>query len=463
MSDKIYAIVDIETTGGRANRDRITEIGIVLHNGEEVIRTYQSLVNPETVVPPFITRLTGITQEMVDDAPYFYEIAKDIVQLTEDAIFVAHNVRFDYGFIKEEFKRLGYTFTRKKLCTVQLSRKTFPGLGSYSLENLIKHFQISTKDRHRALEDALATADLFKRIIQQQNSPKAIHSLVNLGMKESVLPANISLNDIHQLPEECGVYYMHDEIGRIVYIGKSINIKKRIAEHFADQTPKAAKMQKTVHDITYELTGSELVALLLESAEIKKHRPPINRAQRVRHFPYAIHYFYNTEGYLCFEVKKIEAKDRSKYHIIAQFPKLWSAKSKLKQIMHEYELCAHLCYIEKGSSACFNYHIKKCKGACIQEENWESYNERAHLAMEKISIVFEKDILIVEKGRTDEELAVVLIKDQTYQGYGYIQKEEAHDNTALAEAVKHQNHNPEVLRIIQGFLARKEGVVSYEL
>ena len=165
---KTYAIVDIETTGGKATRHRITEIAIVLHDGKKILDQWETLINPECYIPHGITELTGITQEMVQDAPKFYEVAKTIVEKTEKAIFVAHNVRFDYGFLREEFKRLGYTFSRRQLCTVRLSRKAFPGLRSYSLGKLIKHFGIKVNDRHRAMADTLATVELFEKILRQE-------------------------------------------------------------------------------------------------------------------------------------------------------------------------------------------------------------------------------------------------------------------------------------------------------
>ncbi|MEL7222305.1 MAG: exonuclease domain-containing protein, partial [Bacteroidota bacterium] len=236
--DQKFAIIDVETTGGRASRDKITEIGIVLHDGQQIIKTFESLLNPQTYIPQGIVQLTGITQEMVQDAPLFHEIAREIVEMTEGAIFVAHNVRFDYGFLRGEFSRLGYTYTRKQLCTVRMSRKAFPGLPSYSLENLIRHFGIKTDARHRALADAIATTDILERILSQEDNQKEVKLMVNLGIKESKLPKGITLEQIHNLPESCGVYYFHNAAGNVVYVGKSINIKKRIADHFADQTDK---------------------------------------------------------------------------------------------------------------------------------------------------------------------------------------------------------------------------------
>ncbi|MFT5385949.1 MAG: DNA polymerase-3 subunit epsilon, partial [Saprospiraceae bacterium] len=229
---KIYAVVDIETTGGRAHADKITEIAVVRHDGENILDTYQTLVNPEMAIPYNITQITGITQDMVADAPKFFEVAKKVVEMTDDAIFVAHNVRFDYNFLQQEFRRLGYSFTKRQLCTVRLSRQAFPGLPSYSLGNLIKYFNIKVNDRHRAYDDAIASAKLLEMALNQDGSEDKISQLVDLGIKESQLPQNITLEKLHDLPEECGVYYFHDKAGDLVYIGKSINIKKRVMEHF---------------------------------------------------------------------------------------------------------------------------------------------------------------------------------------------------------------------------------------
>ena len=180
-----------------AKRDKITEIGIVLYDGNKIIKTYQTLVNPGRSIPPEITRITNITNDMVADAPFFYEVAKDVVELTEGTIFVAHNVRFDYSFLKEEFSSLGYTFTKRQLCTVRLSRKAFPGLKSYSLGNLIRHFDINVSARHRALDDALATTELLENILNQDYAEANIDQIVNAGIKSSKLPKEITLEKLH--------------------------------------------------------------------------------------------------------------------------------------------------------------------------------------------------------------------------------------------------------------------------
>ncbi|MEZ4895099.1 MAG: exonuclease domain-containing protein [Saprospiraceae bacterium] len=238
----MYAIIDVETTGGTARWERITEIAIVLHDGEKVVDTFSSLLNPDRSIPWNITQLTGITDEMVSEAPHFYEVARQIVEMTEDCIFVAHNVNFDYSFVREEFARLGYDYTRKQLCTVRLARKVFPGLSSYSLSNLKKHFGIKAEKSHRALDDTLATTKLFELILAEQDGTGSLRQLVNQGVKEAKLPEGITLERLHAIPESCGVYYFHNKAGKVIYVGKSLNIKKRLFEHFADKTKKGERL-----------------------------------------------------------------------------------------------------------------------------------------------------------------------------------------------------------------------------
>ena len=442
----------METTGGRASRDKITEIGIVFYDGNEIIDTYESLLNPETYIPAGIIQLTGITQEMVKDAPLFHEVARDIVEFTEGAIFVAHNVRFDYGFLREEYKRLGYTYTRKQLCTVRMSRKAFPGLPSYSLENLIRHFNIPTDARHRALADARATTTLLERILERKQNQEEVRVMVNMGIKESRLPKGVSLDQIHDLPESCGVYYFHNKNGDVVYVGKSINIKKRIAEHFADQTDKGRRLQEHVADISFEETGSELVALLLESHEIKRLRPPINRAQRRTKFPFAIHTYKNKDGYICFDVIRNNAKNREQYEVISEYPSMSSAKGRLNFLVKDMELCARFCHLFPGNGPCFHFHLKQCRGACADQESVEDYNERAAAALERLKTVFDEDFLLLDEGRNTDEQSVILVQGGHFAGYGYVSAEEGADLDTLRNAVKTYPGYPDTARIIQRFM-----------
>lgn len=454
-----YAIIDIETTGGRANQHKITEIAIVIHDGEKVIDSYETLLDPERAIPANITYITGITDEMVKGQPKFYEVAKKIVEMTEGRVFVAHNVRFDYGFIREEFSRLGFTFSRKLLCTVRLTRKVFPELRSYALGNLIKYFKIKVDARHRAMADTMATVELFELILAEQNGESEATDFINRGIKESKLPHGITLEYLHNLSEEAGVYYMHDEKGDVLYVGKSINIRKRIMEHFTDQTRKAAILQKNTHSISTEVTGSELVALLLESHEIKVLSPNVNKAQRVKHYPAFVHQYHNEAGYMIFEASSAKSKERKKLNIINEYGKITHAKGALQGAVNEFELCNKLVKLEPGDGVCFYHSIKKCHGACGGLEPVEEYNERANQALEKISTVLEGNFFIFDKGRFPNEKAVVAVEDGEYLGFGYFDEEDFTGSVEeILETIKTYQSNPEVKKIIKRFMTDKKGL-----
>ncbi len=454
---KQFAIVDIETTGGSPGMDRVTEIAIALHDGEKIIDRFESLINPERSIPYNITQITGITNEMVADAPKFYEVAKQVVEMTQGAVFVAHNVGFDYSFIRYEFQQLGYVFRRRKLCTVRLSRKVFPGLRSYSLGNLIKHFKIEVTDRHRAMADVMATVELMEKAFAQDENNET-DNLVNLGISETRLPKNITLDQLHELPEACGVYYFYNKEGDVIYVGKSVNIKKRAMQHFAAQTSKAVKMQQVIHDITYELTGSELIALLLEATEIKRISPQFNSALRNRNMNWCIHKYTNEAGYICFALAKTSLKKAKEFDIVTRFHRSAIAKSTLRGLVQRFELCACLCGIEESGKSCFQYQIGKCLGANMGEEDVLAYNEKAALAILAFDRIFEEDMLIIDKGRTAEEQSVVWIEDNQMVGFGYVEKEDLRSTEDLKNAVKSYAHHTDYLDIIYGFLRKGKKV-----
>jgi DNA polymerase-3 subunit epsilon len=318
---------------------------------------------------------------------------------------------------------------------------------------------IPINGRHRALGDAQATAELLRRILAREENEQEAEQMVNLGIREALLPKNISLETIHALPEACGVYYLHDERGEVVYVGKSINIKKRVAEHFADKTAKAGKLQQTAFDISYELTGSELVALLLESHEIKRLSPAINRAQRQRRFPYALHSYVNEEGYCCFDIAQINAKTARQYDIISEYPKLSHAKGQLGRAQAAFELCSRLSGLQAGRGACFHYHLKQCAGACAGLEPPEAYNERAALAREALSTIFAEDFFILDQGRDAGECAVVLVEGGGLAGFGFLARELLDGSPdGLRQAIRPYPGNPETTRIIQRCLSKDQGL-----
>lgn len=453
MVKKKYAIIDIETTGALAKRDRITEIGVVIHDGIQILETYETLINPGRSIPPNITRITGITDEMVADSPKFYEIAKKIVELTEGTIFVAHNVRFDYSFIKEAFHDLGYTFSKRQLCTVRLSRKSFPGLRSYSLGNLIQHFGIKVKSRHRALDDALATTELLEMIFEKEGAEDNIKLFINHGLRESQLPKTISMEILHSLPEQCGVYYFYNEYNKIVYIGKSINIKQRVIQHFVKTTRKALNLQQQVHHIDYEVTGSELASLLLESFEIKRHQPSINKIQRNTNYPYFIHYYYDDEGYIRLKLEKTSKKRMKDKNILSNYSSLKSVKSHINMISKEFSLCLKLNHMEDNDGPCFDYKLDKCYGACILQEDFTSYNLRAEMAVSQMTRVFDKNFIVVENGKSKDEFAVILVEEGYYRGFGFATAEDLNQGMEeIKETIKYVPENPETNSILRNYI-----------
>ncbi|MFW5659683.1 MAG: exonuclease domain-containing protein, partial [Bacteroidota bacterium] len=303
----MYAIVDIETTGGRLNRDRITEIAIFRFDGKKVVDQYQTLINPELPIPRNITRLTGIDDQMVADAPKFYEVAKQIVEMTDDAIFVAHNVNFDYNFLKAEFKRFGFTYQRKRLCTVRLARRVLPGHASYSLGRICKDLKIKIKARHRAAGDAEATVQLLKKIILADEEG-VVDTFQKYGSREAILPPHLDKSVVDDLPDAPGVYYFHDDQGKIMYVGKAVDIRARILSHFQPNlsSRKALRMKLQIHDISYQLTGNDLVAQLLESHEIKSLKPRFNVSQKRSRNVFGIFGHEDDAGYLNLSIGRIK-------------------------------------------------------------------------------------------------------------------------------------------------------------
>ena len=466
---KKFAVVDLETTGTRPSRDKITEIAIILHDGKRELDRWSSLINPECRINTAIEELTGINDELVAEAPKFYEVAKHVVEYTTDYVFVAHNVRFDYTFLREEFSRLGFTYSRKQLCTLQLSRKSFPGRSSYSLGKLCSSLKIPHQQAHRAMADAEATAILLQRCFQRKDGDADARTVLRTAMRESLLPGGLSLKKIQSLPQSCGVYYFLNRSGRVVYVGKSQNIRRRVMEHFGQKDEKGNRLHQQVHSIRYELTGSELVALLHESYEIKRLMPSINRAQRRRYFPFVLHRTVSAEGVYCVELCRPSPKERAALDVIAEYGKLGRAKGALQFIQREFDLCGRFVNLERGKpgTPCFHYHLKSCLGVCGGHECIEEYNSRVERAIQRIKTVFGDDFFIIDQGRTPEEEAVVLVEDGRYRGYGYRPKPKRFVpnpcQKKLREVITPYPGNPETARIIRRYLNDREDVQLVEI
>lgn len=270
----IFAIVDVETTGGSVQDERITEVAIYRYDGHEVVDKFVSLVNPERKIQDFVVKLTGISDHMVQRAPKFHEVAKRIVEITEDCTFVAHNSDFDYRVIRNEFKRLGYDYQRDTICTVKLSKKLIPDLPSYSLGKLCRSLGIAVSNRHRAEGDAFATVKLFELLLQKDVEKTIISDSItdfNFVLRKEKVQSVIS-----QTPESCGVFYLHQSNGRVMYIGKGKNMKGKLSQTLAKTSKKAQVLLSKMSNVTYEETGNFLMARLKFNEEINKNQPKYN-------------------------------------------------------------------------------------------------------------------------------------------------------------------------------------------
>ncbi|MEZ4688222.1 MAG: exonuclease domain-containing protein [Bacteroidia bacterium] len=443
-----YAIIDVETTGGRPGRDRITEIAIALVEDGEVIDQFTTLLNPEVSIPYEITRITGIDNEMVKGAPRFFEVAKQIVEITDGAVFVAHNVRFDFGFVAHEFRRLGYTFQRKQLCTVRLARKVFPGLRSYSLGNLCKHFGITNNAAHRAWADVDATVQLFMLLLQGRDEKAPLRLQAEIAT--SKLPRQLDPGKVDILPDTPGVYYFLDITGTPLYIGKSNQIRKRVFSHFsaAHRSKRGLQMMERIADIDFVETGSDLIALLHENTEIKKHQPRYNRAQLKRYFKVGVFSEEDKKGYTRLEIRKLEKGMEP----VAAFPEQGAAEAALRRKAEEYGLCLHRCGLVtcRGSGACLYQQLQLCQGV---EESPEDYNARVEDALKGL-LFGESSFVIVAPGREPGERSVVAVERNRYLGYGYVEMNLVNEKkpVSLLDYIKSQPEEPGVRRIIQQYV-----------
>jgi DNA polymerase III subunit epsilon len=456
----MYAIIDIETTGGSARIEKITEIAIYQHDGQKITGDFVSLVNPERNIPYFITNLTGITNEMVENAPRFFEIAKTIVEMTEGRTFVAHNARFDYSFIRQEFKSLGFNYRRSVIDTVTLSRKIFPGHKSYSLGNICKAMNITINGRHRAAGDAFATARLFEILLKKDQEVNGFTSNLIRNTRVSKLHPKLDIKIIDKIPEEPGIYYFYNENGELIYIGKSVNLLERITTHLSNNTTnRAMEMRDSIADIYWEVTGSELIALLRESSEIKDKKPIYNRAQRRTGFQWGIFNFSDSNGYLNYRYGQINSDDSP----LSAFNSKDKAKSKLESLVGTYGLCQKLTGLYDTEGPCFHYHVGICKGACCGKESTGEYNERAKKAADEF--VFTRgNFFVIDKGRDEEERCAVKISNGKYAGHGYFNINEiGFGLSAVHECIKPSSDNRDIQVILKQYLKsnRVERIIDF--
>jgi len=450
----LYAILDIETTGGKYNEEGITEIAIYKFDGHQIVDQFFSLVNPEKNIQPFVINLTGINNQMLRNAPKFHEVAKRIIEITDNCIIVAHNAQFDNRILSTEFDRLGYLFEKNMLCTVELSKKLIPDLPSYSLGKLVRSLGIPITDRHRAQGDAKATLELFKLLLEKDIEKVIISDTIKKDPKRQLEPKLLDI--IESAPTNTGVYYMHRKNGKIIYVGKSKNIKKRLIQHFTNDNKKSKKIQLEVVSVSYEETGNDLIAQLKESQEIKQLKPIFNHALKNNIFQSQLYSYIDKSGYINLKIEKVPIEKEEEKNIITTFTNYQQGRSFLYKITDDFHLCQKLNHLEKTEGSCFNHDLKMCNGACIQSETSVNYNIRVQQFIDKSSYEFD-DMLLIDKGRSIEEHSVILIENGIYKGYGFFNLNfQINNPEVLKSIINVMENNRDTQHIIQSYLRKNK-------
>ncbi len=423
-----FAIVDIETTGSQYGADSITEIGIVITDGIRELDRYETLINPQARIPKFITHLTGINEEMVADAPVFEDVAKEIYSFLDGRVFVAHNVNFDYKIVKGHMERVGLKIPSKRLCTVRLSRKIIPGYPSYSLGKLSASLGLKHQNAHRAMGDAEVTAELFSILFDKNNGE--MEASLKANSKEATLPANLPREAFDKLPNKTGIYYFYNSKGKIIYIGKAKSIQKRVSQHFTGKSSLDKRgFLEEIFDVSFELTGNEVVASLLEEAEIKHHWPHFNSAQKTQILKFAVYKYHDQKGHVRLGVNKISHQ----YRGIMQFPSLSKARTWLMDKIEEFNLNASYCGMQvfDDNSIEIEDHLKNVKKFL-----------KEYLAL-------EETIVWTGAGRDKREFSFILMENGIYQGFGYLDKDmSVEDVESLKEYLVPQHDTMMTRRIL---------------
>jgi DNA polymerase-3 subunit epsilon len=448
----LYAILDIESTGGQFNEEGITEIAIYKFDGHEIVDQFISLVNPEIPIQPFVVKLTGINNAMLRSAPKFFELAKRIIEMTNDCVLVAHNADFDYRILRTEFRRLGYDFNVKTLCTVELSKRLLPEQTSHSLGKLVRALGIPMADRHRASGDAMATVKLFKMLLDKDLNKEIVAAHIKFEIQKGIAPKLMDI--IESLPSKTGIYYIHKEDGSLIFIGKSKNIKKRVNQHFTGITKSAKKIQNEVCVVTYEETGSELIAQLKESQEIKINRPIYNRMSPKSNFSWAVYAEKDSDGYLNLKLQKADGRKKE----IKSYLSLQEGKDALYRITSNYQLCQKLTGLYETKTHCFQHSISECDGACIGKITSEEYNLRVQNFIEK-NLFDNKTLAILDKGRTITERSVILVENGVYKGYAFYDLNYQINNIEILKSIiVPMQSNRDTRNNIQTYLRKAKGI-----
>lgn len=444
MKGKEFAIVDIETTGGSPAGSGITEIAIWLFDGEQVTERFETLVNPHRPIPPAIRLMTGIDDAMVAGSPSFSDLAAEIFRLLSGRIFVAHNVNFDYTFLKYFLEREGYAYSATRLCTVRMSRKISPGLPSYSLGRLCASLNIPLHNHHRAGGDTAATALLFQYLLARDTEGH-IGAMLRAGSHEQLLPPNLPAGIIERLPQSPGVYYFRDRTGKVIYVGKAANIRKRVLSHFTGHNPRPQRQHflRLIADIDFECCGTELMALLLEAVEIKRLWPEFNRAIKRQEPRYGLYAYEDLNGYMRLVVGRQGAAQTA----LHTFNRETEGRNLLHKLVRRFDLCPGLCAL----GDCAGGHEA---GECTAQLPALSYNSRVREALEYLGEVLPS-FMILDKGRHDDEQSCIWVEKGVFTAMGYIGRDtDIRETSDLRASLTRYAGNDYMMQLIASHLEK---------
>ncbi|UJH67590.1 exonuclease domain-containing protein [Allomuricauda sp. SCSIO 65647] len=427
----MYAILDIESTGGKYNEEGIIEIAIYRFDGHEVVDRFISLVNPEREIQPYVANLTGIKNKMLRTAPKFHQVAKRIVEITENTVLVAHNAQFDYRILRTEFRRLGYDFQRKTLCTVDLSKKLLPEAESHSLGKLVRSLGIAVSDRHRANGDATATLKLFKLLLAKDTDKSILKDLVRAESLGELSPRQLDM--VEEMPSETGVYYLHNKEGEIIFIGKSKNIKKRVNQHFTNVGKLARALQKETKKVSYEKTGSELAALLKEYHEVKKNIPQYNKKYVYNGYSHGVYINTDAKGFLNFTA----ARANGQVARLSSFGSMKASKNFLVQLNEKYQL--------------------------TERNSQEEHNKKVQGILKKYSTE-NRDLILIDRGRQTGERSVFLIKKGMFKGFTFVDLNHQINNIHILESlITPMQGDAHTTHVIESYLRKEKALKIVEL
>ena len=445
----MYAIIYIETTGGKYDEEGITEIAIYRFDGENIVDQFSSLINPNIEIQPFVIKLTGINNKMLRNAPKFFEVAKRIVEITDNTILVAHNAEFDYRILQTEYRRLGFSFERQTLCTVNLSRILLPEQPSFSLGKLVRNLGIPFINQHRAHGDAKVTLKLFQLLLEKDTQKNILKSNIqNLNPNKS--PSKY-LDIIDKIPSEMGVYYIYNQKNKIIYIGKSNNIKKRVLSHLTANKKKDKEIQRDIFYVKFAITGGELISLLKEQNEIKVNKPIFNKRINFRLFPMGIRIDSSTK-YPNIIIEQIK-KDKE---YLSVYKNKQAAKAAVIKFKAEFGICTQQTNLINLEKDCFNYYLEKCDGPCAEIDSVDSYKNKIKF-LSKSFLYPYKDFLLIDKGRQNGEFSFVYINNDIFSGYGYFDlNHQIKTKNQIKSRLISMENNTDTQKIIQIFLLKKK-------